>query len=226
MKRSKDNKGFTLIEIIVVLGVIAILAAVLTPMLISYLKDARARKAESDVKVIAGAIQAFDRDLGAWPIWVAGASTNPMDDTFDVLSSEAGDEISFAQVLDSNLDSSGQGDADDDLLSLWTTTGLDSFDNQLMANSPAGVAANGYPFTGKRKWVGPYLSTIGEDPWGNKYYCNIKYLQPEFQVPGNESAVFVLSAGPNEIIDTSFTQAITVKTRDMAGGDDIIFRLK
>ncbi|MGR3177143.1 MAG: prepilin-type N-terminal cleavage/methylation domain-containing protein [Candidatus Anammoxibacter sp.] len=220
MQKLKDNKGFTLIEIIVVLGVIAILASVLTPTLISYLKDAKMRKAGNDVKVLANAMQAFNRDMGAWPIWNSGDKTNSNTFTFDVLASEEGDEISFAQVLSESNSEEEQQLADDDLLGLWTSTEEGSFDNQLMVNNP------GYPLTGKRKWVGPYLSSIGEDPWGNKYYSNVKYLQPKYQSPGNEKAVFVVCAGPNEIIETSFDQEITVRTREMAGGDDIIFRLK
>ena len=44
------NKGFTLIELAVVLAIIAILAAVLTPMVTGYIDQARETRAQADVR--------------------------------------------------------------------------------------------------------------------------------------------------------------------------------
>ena len=197
----KDKKGFTLIEVIVILAVIGILTAVLSPMMISYIKDAKMQRAKADVKVIGGAIQVFNRDLREWPIWESGSATKPSDNKYDVLSSEAGDEA--------GVNATG--------VTYDTSTNLGTLDDQLITNDP------GYSLTGKRKWMGPYLENVSEDPWGNKYYVNVKYLQPSYQSPGSEKAVFVLSAGPNELIDTDAEQDITDFT---AGGDDITYRIK
>lgn len=194
-----NKKGFTLIEMVVVLAVIATLAAVITPMTISYMKDAKTRKAEADVNVIGASILAFNKDLREWPIWAAGTATTPADTKYDVLSSEAGDDAVATGVT------------------YDTSTGLDSIDDQLITNDPV------YSLTGKRKWMGPYLENINEDPWGNKYYINVKYLQPSYLSPGSEMAVFVLSAGPDEEIDTDFTQAVTAFS---TGDDDITYRIK
>jgi len=40
-KRHKNNKGFTLVELIVVLVILAILAAILVPMLLGYIDEAK-----------------------------------------------------------------------------------------------------------------------------------------------------------------------------------------
>ncbi len=200
MKMLHNKKGFTLIEIVVILAVIAVLSAVISPMIIGYIKDAKIRRAEADVKVIGAAIMAFSKDLREWPIWAVGTATKPADDDYDVLSSEAGDDA--AAATGATYD---------------TSTGLDSLDDQLVTNDPS------YSLTGKRKWMGPYLENISEDPWGNKYYVNVMYLQPSYLSPGSEMAVFALSAGPNELIDTDFEQAITAFS---GGGDDITYRIK
>lgn len=69
-----------------ILGVIGILAAVLTPMIIGYITDAQMRRAQADVKTIGGAIQEFNKDLREWPIWVTGSATKAGDTKFDLLS--------------------------------------------------------------------------------------------------------------------------------------------
>jgi len=46
------TKGFTLIELAVVLAIIAILAAILTPMVTSYLDQARQARAQADLRSI------------------------------------------------------------------------------------------------------------------------------------------------------------------------------
>jgi hypothetical protein len=72
-----------------------------------------------------------------------------------------------------------------------------------------------YPTTGEFAWRGPYLLENPEDPWGNRFISNVKWLQPG----ATPHAVWVLSAGPNRIIETTFSQATLA-------GDDIGFRVK
>src|SRR5437016_11089906 len=67
------SKGFTLIELAVVLAIIAVLAAVLTPMVTGYLDQARTARAQADVRTIADAIKLYNRDTGRWPIHDSGA---------------------------------------------------------------------------------------------------------------------------------------------------------
>ena len=70
------NRGFTLIELAVVLAIIAILAAVLTPLVTNYLDQARLTRAQADVRTIADAIKLYQRDTGRWPIY-DGANNYP-----------------------------------------------------------------------------------------------------------------------------------------------------
>lgn len=62
-----DRKGFTLIEVIVVAGIIAILAGILVPMIFKEIDEARITRALADTKSISTAIMVFRKDTGKWP---------------------------------------------------------------------------------------------------------------------------------------------------------------
>src|SRR2546426_4173952 len=73
--KSNWNSGFTLIEIVVVLGVIGILAAILTPVVNKYVDEARITRANQEAQTIGDGILNFNKDTGKWPIFNSG--TNP-----------------------------------------------------------------------------------------------------------------------------------------------------
>ena len=63
--RKKTNKGFTLVELIVVLVILAVLAAILTPALLGYIDEARSRRYFANAKTCFDAAQAmFSRQYG------------------------------------------------------------------------------------------------------------------------------------------------------------------
>lgn len=110
MKKKLWNKGFTLIEVIVVAGIIAILAGVLIPMILKEIDETRITRASADIRSISSAILVFKKDTAQWP---AMDGTCSPDLTF-----LAGNGIP------SGLGANG-----------WDKTSVDNIDNHLMVNS-------------------------------------------------------------------------------------------
>jgi len=66
-RRLKRNGGFTLIEVLVVVIIVAILAAVGVPIYTNYVKQARASEAQSAIGAIYNAAKMYYQDTGDWP---------------------------------------------------------------------------------------------------------------------------------------------------------------
>lgn len=65
--KRKNQKGFTLIEILIVVVIVAILAAISVPIYIEYVKSARASDAKTAINAIYQAAQVYYQDTGDWP---------------------------------------------------------------------------------------------------------------------------------------------------------------
>ncbi|TAN42000.1 MAG: prepilin-type N-terminal cleavage/methylation domain-containing protein [Nitrospirae bacterium] len=63
-----NNKGFTLIEVIVVAGIIAILAGILVPIIFKEIDESKITRASADIKSISTVMFVFRKDTGAWPL--------------------------------------------------------------------------------------------------------------------------------------------------------------
>jgi general secretion pathway protein G len=65
--RNTTEDGFTLVELLVVLGIIALLAAVVAPQVIRYVSDARTATARVQLKNIESALELYYLDAGQYP---------------------------------------------------------------------------------------------------------------------------------------------------------------
>jgi general secretion pathway protein G len=66
-KHHNGQAGFTLLELLVVLGIIALLAALVAPQVIRYLSDARSSTANAQLKNIESAVELYYLDNGRYP---------------------------------------------------------------------------------------------------------------------------------------------------------------
>lgn len=67
MKVSKQQSGFTLLEIIVVVTIIAVLAAYITPKLAGRVDDSRIAKAKNDISVLESSLELYKLDNFTYP---------------------------------------------------------------------------------------------------------------------------------------------------------------
>ncbi len=71
MAQRRPGRGFTLIELVIVIAVIAILAALLVPVILNQVERARVASERRSISELAKAMQRFKNDTGSWP-WEAG----------------------------------------------------------------------------------------------------------------------------------------------------------
>jgi len=193
----RNNRGFTLIEVIVVAGIIAILAGILVPMIFNQIDESKKTRALGDIKSLSTAILSFKKDVGKWP----------------VVDLTTGDQSANIMVSAGNVPP---------LPAKFTAVGSgnEEFKSRLAADArnEAVFAAGGiYNAT----WKGPYMPEITADPWGNAYVMNSGYLfYTEADLVGaTTAAVWLLSAGPNGTFETD-TNSTALE------GDDIGIRIR
>jgi type IV pilus assembly protein PilA len=59
LKIKNSEKGFTLVELVVVIAIIAVLSTLLIPRVIKYIEDAERTKEIASARIIAGDITAY-----------------------------------------------------------------------------------------------------------------------------------------------------------------------
>jgi len=192
MTRGSDDRGFTLLEITIILAVIAILGLILAPSIVNFLSQTRLARARNDVQVLADAVITFYDDNGFFPKYADPSRSQQIRllvSPGDVGSAEAGAEP-------------------------WTATtpgSVDLISNHLINNRPM-FGTSGYPMMtrGSSGWNGPYVSgELGPDPWGNRYVINVEFLalgRGAVEADGlqEKRAVWALSAGPDSVFDTVY----------------------
>lgn len=207
-RRAEAARGFTLIELTVVLAVLVTLALVLTPSITNFINDSRVARTRTDTQTLAAAVIQFYKDNGFFPQWSMANAGGPgtAANKVDLLVSPGNVPMAAAP-------------------SPWTTGTTSTIVDQLVANTPSYTLKSASAAFG---WNGPYLSsTVGADAWNNRYMINVGLIDTtqgtQTAAGATKSAVWVISAGSNGQIETGYSQPITTAT---VAGDDIAVRVQ
>lgn len=207
-----DRRGFTLIEIVIAVAIVAILAAAISPMVFRHLADAKVSRAQNEAETIAAAILSYYKDTGSWPYTNAnGPAGNGIERA-----------ISSANVAIGAGAGAAAGAAN------WGTYGdAKMLGDYLYYNNPdddtsaTGVGENqagqDWATSGSNAWKGPYLDRYDPvDPWGHAYVVNVYYAPGGGYTGTVRHKVMVLSAGPDGRWQTGFNNG---RTEDIIGDD-------
>lgn len=200
--KSPRIEGFTLVEVVIVLAVIAILSAVLVPMIAQNIQSARFARAASDTATIGKAMVAYYQDLDRWPVYRGGTAH---------------------YLLFSSQDQNNDGVPDLGVIPpSWNTAGRSlSLFFELVDNGNVLTPGSSTPAVGT-VWNGPYLTRMDVDPWGTPYLVNARWLWDGSSTNG----VYVISAGPALGGNPIQTEFAFNGIPDTVNGNDVVFRIK
>lgn len=206
----KTRRGFTMIEVVVVVSCVALLAAVLVPIIGKQVEESKIARAKSDCETIANAMKAFFADFRYWPSYnFSGVESW---DYFTVLYSGTAITLPSPYGFASN----------DGYTDSWCDpTGEQTFDlinNHLVTNTITGGASYGgnANSNANTRWNGPYLAPTDMDPWGHPYLVSLNNKEVWL-----DFVRIVISAGPNGYIDTEYPILCTSGSTVVLAGDDI-----
>jgi len=187
----KKRNGFTLIEVIVVAGIVAILAGILVPLIFNQVDEAKITRAQADMKSIQNSIMLFKKDTSIWPT----KNSDPTGTPVTLL-------ISDSTVPGNRPKITGAVS--------WDLTTEDNVINHLRINEN-----NRYGAT----WKGPYLGSVGADPWNHAYIINADQFT-------TTAPLWIVSAGPDGTVQTSANSEVCSDANATPPGDDLCLRLK
>lgn len=186
----KQQKGFTLVEAAVAIGIVAILSGIIIPLVIKNLNDAKLARARNDINVIVAAIVAQQKDMGNRPMAPGGPNgcSGALDNRWVSAGAPPQNEAGGAIV---------PGNPNNLFVNLFSQPATTAAAGTLFGRPAAATAEHAYK--------GPYLAndvTTKSDPWGHTYII-LGYNSDGQQSGG---PVWVVSAGPSgSILNANLT---------------------
>lgn len=116
----KGEKGFTLIELMVVIAIIAVLVAIAIPAYMQATDNAKRKTSQANLRTIDGALNVYYAENGAWPTsadpvvlvdeYLKAAPVNPFTQSSSTTDGyELGDTVAGTGPFRKAFDKSGEG---------------------------------------------------------------------------------------------------------------------
>jgi len=201
-----NRKGFTLIEVVVVVAIIALLAGILTPLIFKYIDEANETRALGDCRNISTALLLFHKDTGTWPYY----DRDKGDPVYDYIYGNMGDMPRMSADAKASW-----GTSADDMYFHLVTNGMDQ--NTWIYRYRKGTAEGGSVLS--HGWNGPYLPYVTDDPWAYKYLVSVGAFEYGTKSGDGKNHVWCVSAGPDFTVETPIWATETYL-------DDIGYRTK
>jgi len=220
----RKSGGWSLIELTIILIVLAILCAILAPVIGRFVRNAKIIRCREDVQCLGNAIHMFMNDTALY--WFRQVGPNPASIEVDMLVTDG--HIPMLNGM--------AGPNSPQWVRPVNLASVDFMEYHLCMNTPGANPANAYftpltlpaplpppgNFNAEFAWRGPYMTPpLDPDPWTNRYMANVGYLRPTVPPnmfnPAGVFDVVVLSAGPDGEVDTAYTMD------GLTPGDDDLF---
>jgi len=205
-------------EIVIAAAILALFAAVISPLVYRHLEESKITAAQAETSTIGEALQHFHADTGVWPVFIGGAQYGRLGSLATGGCGGGGGGIPSGDGVVPTSDSWSSFGSIYSLVDLLVYNRANNAGADLFAPSAVPMRTPG--------WHGPYMNDIHGDPWGSPYVCNITWGAYREGQPGyrndEEHNILVVSAGPNGVFETPFGDATSVVGEEI-GGDDIGF---
>lgn len=209
----KLQKGFTLVELVFVIGIILTLTGIMIPVAFQKLADADTARTNADLQAISASLTTFFSDQRRFPTCNdSGDDCDP----FNISNNDLkllvfkGDTsvVSVGDVADQDSTVTCTGTLDWDTASNLEANpdeGKNNAFNHLVLNDPNADGTVDGTVTGQKDYVssrykGPYITKLGPDTYGNFYIAHVGAMEkngtPIVTTIGKAQG-WILSAGPD-----------------------------
>ena len=208
MKRHKiGQRGFTLVELVFVIGIILVLAGIFVPLALNKLAEAEQARADADLQVMVSSLTTFFTDVRRFPacnITDCDPFNNSSNDLRVLVFKTDTSDVATADIPATD-GTSGCSVAWNDAANLVTgNTDQNNAFNHLVINNPNGDATSDEATIDYKKWKGPYISKVDKDPFGEHYVAHMGAIEKDGTEINSSGTGYgwILSAGTDGVFQT------------------------
>jgi prepilin-type N-terminal cleavage/methylation domain-containing protein len=185
MKYRTDREGFTLVELLTVIGIIAVLAGILIPTVNVALRKAKISKARQEAEAIALALKSYHDEYGRWPDVRPGSSGRTLNDWPSQRGYDRFNDTNWARTVNAAF--------------ISALTGINTKENPKRIEFLVVKDENRVEFQLNAEGLDPDEDTYYfADPWDYPYFiaCDVDYDRETGPPYHNKTGVDVYSVGP------------------------------